>query len=110
MRLYFDSVNPPAIFSPPLLPANEISLHHKPQYADQWPIGFRQPEEWTRIWNGRPYEIDRHIRYGIDNTGDTVPWIHETEFKGTSYRLAIDHRQTLGDLPTFTHGMIISCR
>ena len=46
----YDSVNPPAIFPPPLLPANEIFVCHSPQYADQWPIGFQQPGEWMRIW------------------------------------------------------------
>lgn len=106
----YDSINPPAIFPSPLLPANEISVCHSPQYADQWPIGFQQPGEWMRIWNGRPYEIDRYIRYGIDNAGEDVPWAHETQFKGTPYRLAIEHRWTPKELPTFTHGMIISCR
>ncbi len=105
----YDTINPPAIFPSPL-PANEVFLHHKPQYADQWPIGFHRPGEWAHIWNGRPYEIDRHIRYGIDNTGDEVPWTHETEFKGASYRLAVDHRQTSANLPILTHGMIISFR
>jgi hypothetical protein len=106
----YDSVNPPGIFPSPLLPANEIFVCHKPQYADQWPIGFRQPGEWMRVWNGRPYEIDRHIRYGIDSTGDEVPWTHETEFKGAPYRLVIEDRRTPDKLPTLIHGMIISCR
>ena len=90
-------------------PGQEIPFFHAPQYADQWPIGFMQPEQWRRIWNGQQFELDPFLQYGRMETGRETPWIHELVFKGVKYHLTIDH-QKLEGLPTFTEGMVVKCR
>lgn len=89
---------------------HEVPLCHAPQYADQWPVGFRQPNRlWWQIWNGQQFELDSFLRYGTTKTGKGTPWIHEPDFRGVKCRLTIDH-QKLEGLPTFTEGMIVKCR
>jgi hypothetical protein len=105
-----DSAIPPPIFPEPLRPAREIIARHSPQYADQWALGF-EPSDWPRIWNGQAIEIDRFLRYGRNLiTGVETPWVHETDYRGVSFRLTIDHQRIHENMPVFVQGMILSCR
>jgi len=105
-----DKYEPLSIFPIGVPQAFEIpSIPLESHYADQWPIGFVQGGQWSRIWSGTEYEIDRYLRHGrIMHTGENVPWTPETQFKGVRWRLVIDLRKNLHDLPIFTDGMIIS--
>jgi hypothetical protein len=90
------------------LPTYDFPDWHEPQYADQIPIGFRR-RDWSDIWHGPCHDIDKFLMRALNIwTGQYTPWIHEHDFMGIQWRLVIDHRLPLDDLPIFQEGMIIS--
>jgi hypothetical protein len=90
-------------------PIFETPEWHEPQFADWWPIGFSNAEEWQSIWNSHEVAIDSFLMRGLNlGTGTLTPWFREYDFKGIRWRLAVDHRLPLNELPVLTEGMVLS--
>ena len=108
---FYDPTEPRPIFPTTSMRTRlyQVPSTHLPNYADHWTIGFPNPNEWERVWNGRQYNLDslllssRSIR-----NGENMPWTYEHTFKGAMYRLTLDHQQMRDHMPFFTHGTIIS--
>ena len=104
------SNDPPVIFPRSQINGREVAQLQGPQYEDYSPIGFL-PEEWPRVWNGLPVSLEPYLRHGrLNFQSKRIPWFHECEFRGASFRLTIDHNIPRDSLPIFTHGMILSYR
>ena len=108
-RIAIDLSIPHPIF-PPVI-ANQVysvTHNHAPKIADQCPIGF-EDEEWTRVWNDQEYALDEYLENNRSwDNNELLSWKHEYIFKGARYRLSINSYKTFDDLPSFTHGKIIS--
>jgi hypothetical protein len=98
--IFPSNTNPIRTFSTPLT--------QSVQQADHWPIGFHDTIDWARIWNGPQHRLDRFLRYAHTADDSRIPWTYENTFKGAWFRITIDHRKSLTDLPNLMHGDVIS--
>jgi len=107
-EIAYDCTEPLPIFPFTTNKVRRPPEHHNPYFADQWPIGFSN-EEWPRVWGQREFNIDPYLNQSRTiRNGNNQLWSYEYDFKGTPYRLTIDHQLSPNTLPIFEHGMAIS--